>query len=122
MRKGFLIYEETRKYFPKYEEAVSHLWLCNCSSLNFLIYEENLIFFFISVGIIAEIVTESGWQLTTSSVSIIPSICRGVLYCTTLAPDTPPCGYLLSGQNSSVCCADQNGVLSPIVKDKADNK
>ncbi len=38
-----------RKYFPKYEEAVSHTWLCNCSILNFLIYEENLIFFFISV-------------------------------------------------------------------------
>jgi hypothetical protein len=38
-----------RKYFPIYEEAVSHLYLCNCSILNFLIYEENLIFFFISV-------------------------------------------------------------------------
>ncbi len=25
MRKGFLIYEEVRKYFPIYEEAVSHL-------------------------------------------------------------------------------------------------
>jgi hypothetical protein len=32
-----------------YEEAVSHIRLCNCSTLNFLIYEENLIFFFISV-------------------------------------------------------------------------
>ncbi len=31
MRKGFLIHEE----------AVSHIWLCNCSLLNFLIYEEN---------------------------------------------------------------------------------
>ncbi len=39
-----------RKYFPKYEEAVSHIWLCNCSTLNFLIYEENLIFSFISVS------------------------------------------------------------------------
>jgi hypothetical protein len=38
-----------RKYFPTYEEAVSHIWICNCSILNFLIYEENLIFFFISV-------------------------------------------------------------------------
>ncbi len=37
-----------RKYFPIYEEAVSHIWLCNCSILNFLIYEENFIFFFIS--------------------------------------------------------------------------
>jgi hypothetical protein len=25
MRKGVLIYEEMRKYFPKYEEAVSHI-------------------------------------------------------------------------------------------------
>ncbi len=50
MRKGFLIYEEMRKYFLIYiyEEAVSHAWLCNVSILNFLIYEENLIFFFIS--------------------------------------------------------------------------
>ncbi len=37
-----------RKYFPIYEEAVSHIRLCNCSTLNFFIYEENLIFFFIS--------------------------------------------------------------------------
>jgi hypothetical protein len=49
MRKGFLIYEEIRKYFPIYDEAVSNIWLCNCSILNFLIYEENLFFFFISV-------------------------------------------------------------------------
>jgi hypothetical protein len=25
MRKGFLIYEKMRKYFPIYEEAVSHI-------------------------------------------------------------------------------------------------
>jgi hypothetical protein len=25
MRKGFLLYEEMRKYFPIYEEAVSHI-------------------------------------------------------------------------------------------------
>jgi hypothetical protein len=25
IRKGFLIYEEMRKYFPIYEEAVSHI-------------------------------------------------------------------------------------------------
>ncbi len=25
MRKGILIYEEMRKYFPTYEEAVSHI-------------------------------------------------------------------------------------------------
>ncbi len=34
-----------RKYFPTYEGAVSHIWLCNCSILNFLTYEENIIFF-----------------------------------------------------------------------------
>ncbi len=50
MRKGFLTYEEMRKYFPIYDEAVSHICLCNCSILNFLIYEENLIFIFISVS------------------------------------------------------------------------
>ncbi len=36
MRKGFLIYDEMRKYLPIYEEAVSHIWLCNCSIMNFL--------------------------------------------------------------------------------------
>ncbi len=36
IRKGFLIYEEMRKYFPISEEAVSHIWLCNCSIMNFL--------------------------------------------------------------------------------------
>ena len=45
MRKGFLINEEMRKYIPIYEDAVSHMGICNCSILNFLIYEENLIFF-----------------------------------------------------------------------------
>jgi hypothetical protein len=49
MRKRFLICEEMRKYFPIYEEAGNHIWLCDCSILNFHIYEENLIFFFISV-------------------------------------------------------------------------
>jgi hypothetical protein len=50
MRKGFLIYEEMRKYLLIYEEADSHMWLGNCSRLNFLIYEENFISFFISVA------------------------------------------------------------------------
>ncbi len=47
-RKGFLIYEEMREYLTIYEEAVNDIliWFCNCSNLNFLIYEENLIFFF----------------------------------------------------------------------------
>ncbi len=46
MRKGFLIYDEMRNI---YEEAFSHIWLCNFSFLNFLTYEENCIFFLISV-------------------------------------------------------------------------
>ncbi len=37
------------QYFSIYEEAVSDIWHCNCSILNFLIYEENFIFFFIAV-------------------------------------------------------------------------
>ncbi len=49
MRKGFLIYEEMRKYFLIYEDAISHIRLCNWTILNFLIYEETFIFFFISV-------------------------------------------------------------------------
>jgi hypothetical protein len=40
MRKGFLIYEEMHNFFPIYEEAVCHIGLCNCSTLNFLIYKE----------------------------------------------------------------------------------
>ncbi len=50
MRKGLLIYEEMSKYLVICDEASSHTWLCNRSRLNFLIYEENLIFFLISVG------------------------------------------------------------------------
>jgi hypothetical protein len=49
MRKDFLIYDKMCKYFPIYEEAVSHR-LSNCSTLNFLIYEENL--FFLSMNIL----------------------------------------------------------------------
>ncbi len=37
-----------RKYIVIYEEAVRHIRLCNRSYLEFLIYEENLVFFFIS--------------------------------------------------------------------------
>ncbi len=59
MRKGFLIYEEMCKYLVIYEEAVSHIWLCNCSIPNFLIYEENYIFFFISAGNTGECVSNA---------------------------------------------------------------
>ncbi len=52
MMNGFLIYKELHKYLTKYEEAVSYIWLCNCSILNFLTYEENVIVLcFISVAI-----------------------------------------------------------------------
>ncbi len=39
-----------RKYLIVYEEAVSHIWLCNCSLLDVLIYEE-ILFCFLSVRI-----------------------------------------------------------------------
>ncbi len=52
MRKGFLIYEEMRKYLVIYEEAVSHIWLCHRSLLDFLSDEKNFILFFISVGFV----------------------------------------------------------------------
>jgi hypothetical protein len=45
MKKVFLIYEEMRKYSIIFEEAVSHLCLCTRSLLNFLLYEENFVFF-----------------------------------------------------------------------------
>ncbi len=46
MRKGFLIYEEMRIFSPIFEEAGMTL---QPIPLNFLIYEENFIIFFISV-------------------------------------------------------------------------
>jgi hypothetical protein len=55
MRKGFLIYEEMRKYLVIFEEDVSHILydIATATHLNFLVYEENLIFFFISVCCLA---------------------------------------------------------------------
>ncbi len=50
MRKGFPIYEEMHNYFPIYEEAFStHIWLWNCSILNFLIHMRKIFFSFLSV-------------------------------------------------------------------------
>jgi len=46
MIKGFLIYEEMRKYLVLYEEAIS---LCNRSFLDFLVYEEKIFLSFLSV-------------------------------------------------------------------------
>ncbi len=45
MGKGFLIYEETRKYLT-IEEAVTHIWLCNRSLQNFPIYVKKIDFFY----------------------------------------------------------------------------
>ncbi len=44
LRKVFLIYEEMRKYLTIYEEAVSHIWLCNLS-----LYMRKILFYFLSV-------------------------------------------------------------------------
>ncbi len=54
MRKSFLIYEEMCKYFTICEEAVSHIWLCFAPDPSEFpyIYEENFIFFFISVALL----------------------------------------------------------------------
>ncbi len=47
MRKGFLIYEEMRKYLVIYGDPISHIWLYTQSLLNFLIYRVggNFLFF-----------------------------------------------------------------------------
>ncbi len=42
--KGFLIYEEMRKYLVMYDFATAPSWISS------YIYEENLVFFFISVS------------------------------------------------------------------------
>ncbi len=53
MRKGFLIYEEMRKYFPIYEEAVIIYDFATAPLWIFLIYKKNFNFFFISVQMIS---------------------------------------------------------------------
>jgi hypothetical protein len=52
MKKGFQIYEEMQKYLVIYDKAVSHKRLCNRSLLDFLIFKENSILFFISCGLV----------------------------------------------------------------------
>jgi hypothetical protein len=50
MRKGFLIYEEMYKFVHIYEDAVSlYCMTLHPIPLNFLVYEEHFIIFFISV-------------------------------------------------------------------------
>ncbi len=65
-----------RKYFPIYEEAVSHIWLCSCSILNFLIREENLIFFFISVHtrLFRLINTQKGCCTATPPIAVVAQL------------------------------------------------
>ncbi len=78
MRKGFLIYEEMRKFFPIYEEAVSHMTL-HPILLNFLIYEENFILFFISV------IEQAVWSCTVSGPSVAVQITTAGLLSSSLA-------------------------------------
>ncbi len=49
-----------------------HIWHCKCSTLNFLIYEENLIFFFISVPCLCSF---CAWEMVLHGVKrrILPS-------------------------------------------------
>ncbi len=48
MRKGFQIYGEMRKFFPIYEEAVSHIWLC-IRSLTISLFMRTILFSFLSM-------------------------------------------------------------------------
>ncbi len=50
MRKGFPLYEEMRKYFTVWRPLVILYKTLHPIPLNFLIYEENFIFFFIGVS------------------------------------------------------------------------
>ncbi len=49
MNDVLLMNREIFAHFLIYLEAIPHIWLCNCSTLNFLIYEKNLIYLFLSV-------------------------------------------------------------------------
>jgi hypothetical protein len=50
------------KYLVIYEEAVSHhIWLCNRSRPDVLIYEENFIFFFISAWTLPQVLRDRGF-------------------------------------------------------------
>jgi hypothetical protein len=50
MRKGFLRSEEMRKISPYMRRPLIIYDFATAPFLNFLIYEENLVFFFISAG------------------------------------------------------------------------
>ncbi len=46
MTNGLLIYGEIFAQFLIYQEALTHIWHCNCSTQNFLTYEEFFKFFY----------------------------------------------------------------------------
>ncbi len=71
-----------------------------------------------TLGVLSDTITEGGWILTTSSVSII--LLQVEAYRATLPPEAPVVIYCLD--NSSFCCADQDRNLSAITKDKTHNK
>jgi hypothetical protein len=47
-----LIYGEYFRISSYFRKPFPHLWLCNCSTLNFHVFEETLIFFFISASFV----------------------------------------------------------------------
>jgi hypothetical protein len=63
MRKGFLKYEEMRKYLTIYEEdvTISHIRLCNRSHLNFLILRK-ILFSFLLVWFDTYLADSLAWQ------------------------------------------------------------
>jgi hypothetical protein len=61
---------------------------------------------------VPEHITTGGWVLNNASVaSILPQVRT---HCSSLALDAPVVIYCLD--NSSFCCADNGGVLSPVKK------
>ncbi len=60
-----------RKYFPIYEEAVCHIWLCNCSMMNISFYMMMQIWFsFLSVYVLS---SELGLSHPFSGQRVCPS-------------------------------------------------
>ncbi len=64
MTNDLIIYGENICAFPHILGIPSYIWLCNRSHLNFLIYEENFIWFFISA------------RTLTPLAAPAPSICK----------------------------------------------
>ncbi len=67
-----------------------------------------------TLGIVTETITTGGWVLTTDAVSeILPQV---TAYCASLPAEAPVVIYCLD--NSSFCCANSDGQLSAISKQK----